>query len=188
MTTITLPTIEHAELLDTAQAHEAGRAYIDFDPQTSLVSVGTLHQSENGVPMDVWHGRVLRWGIARNVSGEAVTDALEALRPQLKRIAAGHEVSWDGSNHVGRLTDDARDASHEIEAALDELEADLDVQDAWDWVDGGNPGPTLDDVRVRGVEAAAAEIVAEAESQGVYLAGDVEAEIQALLERQDADA
>jgi hypothetical protein len=33
----------------------------------------------------------------------------------IDRIIAGHTVEWDGSNFVGRLTEDARDACDEIQ-------------------------------------------------------------------------
>lgn len=43
------------------------------------------------------------------------------LLPVFERLHAGHEVDWDGSNHVGKLSDDASQASDEIDSACNQL-------------------------------------------------------------------
>lgn len=184
---ITLPAIAHDALADLSPTHDR-RAWVYFDPEAGLVSVDTEAQHVNTVPMDVWHGRTLRWSVPTDVSGEALTEALEALRPQLEAVAAGHAVEWDGSNHIGHLTEEAQEASLDVEQALESLESDLDVSLAWEWVDGGNPEPALQLVRDHGIEGAAREIIRAAEADGVYLAGDVEAEVRDLVERHEAGA
>ena len=77
--------------------------------------------------MDEWHGRDLRFRIADAKGGRVKLD-MPALRHDLKaggklaalinRIIAGHDVEWDRSNMRGRLTDDAREASDDLECAL----------------------------------------------------------------------
>jgi hypothetical protein len=81
----------------------------------------------DGISVDEWHNRDLRFVIA-NAKGGAVKLDTAALRHDLKpggklallidRIIAGHTVEWDGDNMVGRLTDDAREASEALEDAL----------------------------------------------------------------------
>ena len=81
----------------------------------------------DGISVDEWHNRDLRFVIA-NAKGGAVKLDTAALRDDLKaggklavlidRIIAGHSVEWDGSNMVGHLTDDAREASEALEDAL----------------------------------------------------------------------
>ena len=55
----------------------------------------------------------------------------------MARVHAGHSVFWDGSNHVGRLTEDAADAMAEIEreiAASADDDDYIQVWDAGDWL------------------------------------------------------
>jgi hypothetical protein len=78
-------------------------------------------------PMDECHERDLRYVIADAKHGMATIDTAE-LRRDLRdggklstlidRIIAGHTVEWDGSNMRGRMTDDAREASDDLESAL----------------------------------------------------------------------
>jgi len=51
---------------------------------------------------------------------------------------AGHAVQWDGSNPVGRLNDDASLAAQSIEAHIESLDSEMQVQvwDAGDWLGG----------------------------------------------------
>lgn len=80
------------------------------------VSAGHSGEVGDAVPMAVWHHRTLRVPVHAAMLGDALADLLESAeaRALLERIHAGHSIEWDGSNHVGRLSDDAR-------AALDDL-------------------------------------------------------------------
>lgn len=75
----------------------------------------------NSVTMDVAEGRTLRFRIPAQVTGRALVAMLEDDRilRLLERIHVGHTVEWDGSNDRGRLTDDAREASDELDRLLD---------------------------------------------------------------------
>jgi hypothetical protein len=95
-------------------------------------------RSGNGVPADVWHQRTLRLTVPADVDGQKLADYLErGGRALLERIHAGHEVDWDGSNRVGKLTDDARDAIEQIEREMDDLPR-VEVWTASEWLWGGN--------------------------------------------------
>jgi hypothetical protein len=107
----------------------------------------------------------------------------------LERVHAGHSVEWDGSNHVGRLDDDASAARDEIERILDGLDDDdrAQVWDADDWVFG------VDGLRsawpaTKTIDEAVAALTAEAERQerleGVIVDGDIRS---ALIERAGSD-
>lgn len=91
-------------------------AYIEMD-EGGAVSVDWDSSIGNGAPMSVWHNRTLRWSIPNTLTGAALADFLgrEDVQALLERIHAGHSVDWDGRNQVGRLTDDARNASYDLE-------------------------------------------------------------------------
>jgi hypothetical protein len=82
----------------------------------------------DGVPEAEWHQRRLVLHIKSGqmiVDPDKLRDALEQARPLVERVIAGHSVEWDGSNYVGRLTDDA---SASLDA-LDDLFARADLSD-----------------------------------------------------------
>ena len=72
----------------------------------------------NWTPMDEWHGRTLTLSIpcghcllvVSDSDHDKLLDALAPIADDLAKVAAGHSVEWDGSNHWGRLTQDAQDA------------------------------------------------------------------------------
>jgi len=105
----------------------------------ATIEVVEVHDSENGVPMDVWHRKVLRWG-SRVGSGVVSLPQLEKLKeriaPLLQIIAESREVVWDGNNHVGRLvTEEAREADAEIEHIVADCEWQDDQWSLWDATD-----------------------------------------------------
>lgn len=61
----------------------------------------------NAVPVDVWHGHILRFGISPYASGARINAEMEAMRPRFAEIVAGYSSHWDGSNTRARWTDEA---------------------------------------------------------------------------------
>jgi len=58
---------------------------------------------------------------------------MDEIAPLADRVLAGSEIEWDGNNHVGKLDEDAQDASDEIERICDELEpAPSETVTEWD--------------------------------------------------------
>jgi hypothetical protein len=82
----------------------------------------------NATPMDEYHKKTLAWSIGeagdqRVVDSACLTAALAdggVLRALLGRVYQGHDIEWDGNNHVETLSDDAAQASDEIEMLLGE--------------------------------------------------------------------
>jgi len=96
---------------------------------TSGVSLYTKTCRDNDTPsIAAWHGRVLQYLIdsAYRDSVVVARDALAAdlreggrLAVLLERIHAGLKIKWNGKNHVGVLTTDARAADADLSAMLD---------------------------------------------------------------------
>lgn len=104
---------------------ENGSIYADYDG-----SVGS------GVPANVWNKRDSRISIRQTTSGKALRElfADEAFLGLVRRYYDGFDTEWNGSNNVGRLTEDAREALSEIERTAEGLDC-INVFDASDWVD-----------------------------------------------------
>lgn len=121
------------------------------DPQPAHVEIdedGTVTADYSGeigsaVPMLVWHKRTLRVPVAAEVD---CADLAAYLRggglPLLQAIHNGHSVHWDGSNHVGALTDEAEQALEDLADGLQDLPT-VEVWTVEDWLYGC--GQTLAD-------------------------------------------
>ena len=91
----------------------------------------------------------------------------------------GHTIDWDGNNMVGRLDDDAQEASEEFERLIEtSLYSDNDCVSVWAVCDWLFSTCTLrDHWDTQPLSEAVATLEADAESEGVYLDGDVEGEL-----------
>lgn len=166
-------------------------AFVELDEEGEI---STAIGADSGCGMAVWHRRTLQWRVPSDVSGPAMIAFLESddARSLLERVHAGHTVEWNGNNHVGRLNDEAREASDEFAALVDrELHTETARVAVWragDWLfaSGNN---SLCDVWPAGqsLDEAEAELEAGAKRDGCYLDGDVRDELVAKA-RQMLDA
>lgn len=169
---------EHAPLYCRYDgATEAQPAHLSLD-EDGRVSASYAADVGNAVPIDVYSRRAIWYRLPSNLSGLALANLVA--RPEitalLGRIHAGHTVEWDGRNNVGTLTTDAQDASDELETLLADVEGDINVWLASEWLSS--------DVRDSwdaelSLDAAVTEAENIARADGVYLGGDLR---QALLE------
>jgi len=113
--------------------HEPQLGYIELNEEGD-VRARYNPEIGGGVPADVYNGLTRRWTISREVARylprTTVCELLDSLAPLLERVCQGHSVEWDGSNNVGRLDEDALEASKLIDQACYDLEADRDLLDA----------------------------------------------------------
>lgn len=148
-------------------------AYIEID-EAGEVTADSNAEIGNGIPMTVYHGRTRRIPCPCSVVGSELADFLEGEGlALLERIHAGHEVEWDGNNHVGSLEKDAQAAEVELERSLQELPtATIWSAEQWienDSLDGLWPvGKTLE---------AAAEAASTPNEANEVIEGDMEAAI-----------
>lgn len=103
--------------------------YYPQDAYIELESNGNVRADYSGdvgdsTPMDVWHGRTVRWSVSPYVSGEALKKLLadENFAALLERVHKGHSIEWDGNNWIGRLDDSAGKASLDIQYLLYDVE------------------------------------------------------------------
>ena len=158
-------------------------SYVEMD-EDGKVKVGTNPDSGGAIPMDVYHGRRMRWPITQEVSGERLVQLFRdpEVIALLERVHAGHSIQWDGNNNVGVLNEDAQDASDQLEERFDSVESDIAVWDVDDWLweagnrlcDNWKEGATLDQ--------AVAYLEEDAKRDGVVPIGDLR---KSLLDRAE---
>lgn len=114
--------------------------FVSIDCSTDELSIDfdTRESHENGVPAKVWHGIVSRFHIP-NLKSAARASLIEEITDAAERLRTGTEIVWDGSNHVGRANDDARDAAEEITLACEASDRPGDVVCVWDAADWFGP-------------------------------------------------
>ena len=104
------------------------RAFVSLDEE-GTVRAGINYEIGGAVPMDVWHGRTLRWSVSPYANGDSLADLLESdkVRALFERVRNGHSVEWNGSNMVGRLDEDAKEASEELEQIFAEESSEYEL-------------------------------------------------------------
>ena len=115
----------HRDLSDTSGGpgstpYRRVRLEITEDGRVNLS--GRTYYGGDGTPVSEWHRRDLVYTVEPNADGETLrADLAEGGRIAvlIDRIKAGRSVEWDGSNMVGRLTEDASDADVDLREPLD---------------------------------------------------------------------
>ena len=156
------------------------RAYLYFNPNDGRLWTETRNTFErSGIPMEVYHGVILRWPLPTSTNGERLTQAINdgEFDNLLDRIKAGYTCDWDGSNWVGTLNHDAKSAYLEIESLLERfVDHNLGVWWADEWFedtpdeDLGISAETTDEE----LEKIAERLDDEAASYGARLRGTYE--------------
>jgi len=84
---------------------------------SGLVDVFTNPEIGNAVPSKVWHGEIRRLTL-NSIATQAEARAWYTENKKLiRRVVAGMDTEWNGANHVGTLTDDAKEALDALEYA-----------------------------------------------------------------------
>lgn len=120
------------------------KTYITVSPQDEKIWISQEYDN-NSTSMDIWNGIDIssELGFGNIMDGEQIKDFFESdgAKELFKRIFDGHEVNWNGSNHVGSLSDDASAAWDEIVETLNEMTSDMEVWDVETWF-----GNTIDTI------------------------------------------
>jgi hypothetical protein len=112
------------------------RAHIEIDLDDGLISAGINPEIGGGVPGKVWHGRIRRYPLPAGALPGPVNALMAEIAPVVEQMLTEYSCEWDGSNHVGRLTERGRESEQEIEAVIEGAELPtLAVWDAAEWCD-----------------------------------------------------
>ena len=170
---------------------------VGFDPlelpQFTIRVESELDSARNQTRFAVHHGRSIEWADSSHRTGTSVVVKVDAIRelaeeifPLLVTVRDGHEVEWDGSNYVGRLTQAAQDASERIGEMVDACEWEDESAVVWsaaEWIGQHWTASALDAVEEWGIslddiqnpEAATEKLkqaaTEAAERDGVYIQG-----------------
>jgi hypothetical protein len=124
----------------------ASRTTLKLDPRDRTVWV-TQEYNDNSTPMDEWNNLVLTWSV-NNYPSEAdmrewIADNMDAFTT----ICDGFEAHWDGSNIVGRYTDEARAVAESIEFLFDNDGGPINYYEFWtveSWLESSRDEITAD--------------------------------------------
>ncbi|RJX35684.1 MAG: hypothetical protein C4525_03255 [Desulfarculus sp.] len=127
------------------------RLLLKEDGRILLEPEGDPLWHDDGTRMDIWHRQTLHWGIPCDAAAddleELLADPESELHRLLARIHAGHTVEWDGSNHRGRVSEDAQEAADELgywlESDYPRYEG-MPVGDAHYWISADGNRSALD--------------------------------------------
>lgn len=119
-----------------AGQHQPQPAYIRMD-EDGEIDTWVNGEIGNATPSDVWHGRTQAWRVPADARGEALLAFVKDHQRLFERVWQGHKVEWNGNNWVGKLTEDAKAAYEEIEAACSDIET-IDVICMQDWLRAGH--------------------------------------------------
>lgn len=83
-----------------------------------MVEVDVNTEIGNAVPSTSGNGVLLRISIPNSMTRKQIINFYRDNRADFLAVVDGFSVQWDGSNNVGRLTDDARAAMERLEYAV----------------------------------------------------------------------
>ena len=191
--TLTITPLTSGLMRNSRYPVESGRAprcqtqwRLSLDEDGTVDVYGRDYYGGDGTPMDEWLNRTLTWGFGLRgdmsvIDRDALARDLQPggqLYSLIARVHAGHSVDWDGSNHVGDLTDDAQEALDEIDRLLSTgyyCEHDApEVWDALDWLTARGSAPAVKVLTDLGltVDATDDEIAAAATRADKWAASD----------------
>ena len=125
---------DDAELfLHLPRQGKAQPCYIHIDTSRGAMWADVDATLGGMVSFDIWHGRELRYSIPSGLTAESANALMDRIAPLADRVLAGASIMWNGHDHVGKFSDDASEASDEIERICAEMEpAPSDTIIEWD--------------------------------------------------------
>lgn len=138
-------TMEQVTILsiDTVPEHDpyqnlpgvSSHTELRLDPRDRTAHVYQDYKTNSSL-MTVYNGVELEFGIYGHPDEDEVREYLTTGHGQelLQAICNGHEVVWNGHNHVGRLTDEAAAAVEQLSEYLSYWEPKYTYWDADEWL------------------------------------------------------
>lgn len=162
------------------QQYNTQPAYVEINPTARTISADYSGEIGNAVPMSVWHGRIIRISVPAEIHGPSLAEYLQLPETvaQLEQICDGYDERWDGSNHIGRLTEDAHAVAEQLERDIAEDVMVCEVAEVGDWLFSSNRLDAIWEPHMT-IEQAVAECEASAE-ENWFIDGDIE---EALIDQ-----
>ena len=138
----------------------------------------------SGIPMPVYHGQQLDLGkIPTDLANTSPYKIfIRENEETFRNIAEGFSLKWNGSNHVGVLTDSAEEALESLREGWSQIEPPTFWRAA-EWF-APVQREAYQELQSMPLTAWVAKEIAFARSEGAYLqASDVEAEARHILEK-----
>lgn len=177
--TLTVRPVGDDEVLGAGDRVAMLRLRLDLDGRAVIEATERL-SGDRSTLMSVWLGREQEWACECSAGAMVCPNALaieelaDALAPLLQRAHDGHSVQWDGQNNIGRLTDDAAEASDAIMAMMSRCEwtrDDVSIWNADEWI-GSMAGDGVGVNSTDGeIDAMAEDDARQAREDGVILIG-----------------
>lgn len=132
--------------IDTKPSHDpyqniegiCSRTFLNLDPRDRTVWISQEYRT-NSMSMDEWHDLILTWEIKSYPLESDMRQWLEESMESLKTICDGFESVWNGHNHVGRYSDDAKNQVAAITYELDNDGGPRNYYEYWtvaSWLEG----------------------------------------------------
>ena len=108
--------VDGDEILGGRERHPRLRLWLAPAQHEAQIVADDRHCADTGTLISTIHGRTLELEVELTQGALVVADAekIAALaaeaQPLVDRVVAGYDTRWDGSNTVGTLTADAREA------------------------------------------------------------------------------
>ena len=160
---------------------KAQDAYLELNPEARQAELTWNSEIGNAIPMPLWHHRLVRVSVPNNLTQEQCEELATLAQPMLVRICDGYEREWDGSNHVGRYSEDAEAAKAQLETLCEDVQGEVSAWDVSDWFQACSIRDLVQEGET--AETAAARLIEEAwNDQHAILDGDVAAYLHRRLE------
>jgi len=161
--------------------------FVKIDGEARIISVDSRDPSDNGVPFAVWHNRVMRYHLRDGVDGGEVAELFDndSFVDLVETMLDGYSEHWDGNNHKGQLTEEAKEADEKIQRMVESIEPVWSVIHVSDWADRSDvmrelrSGVLVDDI-VSSIEYSADE-------NRIVLTGRVAEYVQNIAEELGED-
>lgn len=150
------------------------RTFLKLDPRDRTVRV-TQEYQDNSTLANEWNGLVLTWNVNSHPSEPDMRQWITDNLVTLTAICDGFEVHWNGSNHIGRLTDDARALVETIQFEFDNDAGPTNHYETWtvdSWLES-----SMDEITANMTDEQLAvwadAVGADATADNIILLGDI---------------
>jgi hypothetical protein len=164
-----------------ARQHAPQSAYLEMD-EDGVISVETENLG-GGQSSKVWYNRTLQFPLPPTISGIDLEAFVDKHKILLAQIYAGHDVEWDGRNHVGVLDAQATEHCHKLYQICEHhcAEYQRDVYEPADFIANDDlpvfwdPGMSIDE--------AVDHLIVDAKNHDYVISGTTADVKKALLDR-----